>query len=124
MSRNNDTVSRAVESLSGHSSAPEAVILSERNANSRRESAWAKYQLLASLAQDTLALVEAELSKPLVAGEPGHQGACRVHPFAEFPIRATQSGASEDIATHMNLPGCHSVIVEQVDWDSLIGAVS
>lgn len=122
MSHHNDTVSRAVEVLDGHSPAPEAPIVSDQAASAAVSQAQAR--AFTSLARDIVAQIETEQARPLVPGKSGHRGTCRYHPNAGFPIRATRCGASEDVATHINQPGSHSVNIESVASESLSGAAS
>ncbi|RKQ83538.1 hypothetical protein U746_3100 [Mycolicibacterium mucogenicum 261Sha1.1M5] len=71
------------------------------------------------LARSLIDAIEAEKAKPLIIGVPAYRGSCRVHPDIQFPLRATRSGAQEDLSSHMNgvLPGGHTVESAEIpDW--------
>lgn len=73
------------------------------------------------LARSLVDAIEAEKAKPLTIGEPAYRGRCRNHADVQFPLRATQSGAQEDLSSHMTgvLPGGHSVETTEIpDWHS------
>lgn len=70
-------------------------------------------------ARSLIDAIDAEKAKPLTIGVPAYRGSCRVHPDTVFPLRATRSGAQEDLSSHMNgvLPGGHSVESTEIpDW--------
>ena len=68
------------------------------------------------LARSLIDAIEAEQAKPLTIGVPAYRGSCRVHPDVQFPLRATRSGAQEDLSSHMNgvLPGGHNVETTEI----------